>query len=359
MRAHHARTLALCTLAVLPGTAAAQQDTDLEDRSLRQIEDALRQRPEPAGPLDAERAPPVGPVTPGIGPNPTRWLDGAVSGSIVPGGTLIARRGASVFQAPTGEWVAVFDAGPEGSRTLPPMVLLPTRSRERLEVLAASQVQRDDEGLAEGVLVLGLTGEVTLYRGRNYFLLTSFTRPEHRAPPELIEPEPAPTDAEPTESEVSTRLQDDPDVASLIRDLEERRSTPRGLQNPVRDPESVLDTDELDAEQDERRSFITIRDGVPISRLTGRLVRSGAGEPVFASDSGIGSGGRGLGSGGTEGPMVLLPNAVTQRLENLAGARGDGAQLEISGRLYVYDRRAYVLPSFYRLVAPSDIAIAE
>jgi len=232
------------------------------------------------------------------------------------------------------------------------MVLLPTRSRERFEVLAATQVGADENGRVTDVLALTLTGEVTLYRGRNYFLLTAFSRPES------IERSADGTEAsEGDETEPgASRLQDDPEVADLLADLEQRRDTPRGLQNPVRDPNALIDVEQLGAETDGRRAFITLRDGEPMSRQTGRLVRSGSGEPLFVSDTGIGSEG---GAEGTDGPLVLLPNLVTQRLESLAGARSDGIKLEVSGRLYVFDRRAYLLPSFYSVAPPSEITAAQ
>lgn len=337
-------------LAALSAPALAQ--TDLEDESLREVEDALRERPNNPVPVDAQRAPMVGPVTPGVGPDPALWLDDLPVAPRAPDGTLVARRGATVFQAPTGEWVAVFEPGPRDSLDLGPMVLLPTRSRERFEVLAATQLGADENGRVTDVLALTLTGEVTLYRGRNYFLLTAFSRPESI--------ERATEDAEITAHDVaepsSSRLQDDPEIADLLADLEQRRDTPRGLQNPVRDPNTLVDVEELDAATDGRRAFITLRDGEPMSRQTGRLVRSGAGEPLFVSDTGIGSEG---GAEGTDGPLVLLPNLVTQRLESLAGARSDGIKLEVSGRLYVFDRRAYLLPSFYSVAPPSEITAAQ
>lgn len=54
-------------------------------------------------------------------------------------------------------------------------------------------------------------------------------------------------------------------------------------------------------------------------------------------------------------PMVLLRCRMTQKLDELATARGDDLVVQVSGRVFVYGGRNYVLPTLAQVVPTGDV----
>ncbi len=89
---------------------------------------------------------------------------------LVPEGTIILQRRARMSRGTGGSWRVVFEADASGEAD-PPMTLLPCLLLEQLEVRARRT------GGREPILI---SGRVTVHRGRNYLLPTSYHLPRNR-----------------------------------------------------------------------------------------------------------------------------------------------------------------------------------
>ncbi|TVQ63200.1 MAG: hypothetical protein EA378_02605 [Phycisphaerales bacterium] len=295
--------------------------------------------------LPADRVAPT--TRPGAAPRPVLRPDlseipgleetlGVPRGRLMPEATFLVRRQGTLLKAPSGERVFVFLDAPEDrpGQTVPlrPMVMIPCATLERMERYATGDA---------GLEYFTVSGEVFLYRGRNYLLPTAFsTSPLEEAMGEIgarREAGRAPG-TPPAEGEaVPPSPEPDPDVQDLIRDLEARRETARGLS--------------VEAIEDEARQLgergraalaaeLGWNEGETLLRRRGRLTRLGGGEWAFVTDSGA-SGTR------TEAPLVLTPSLALLRLENLGALRGESQAIELSGRVLTYRTRAYVVPTMF------------
>lgn len=259
-------------------------------------------------------------------------------GVIMPEGTLVNRRTGLILRAPTGESVFVFDPAGEGEQTLRPMVVLPTQSRARMEELSQ----------ADGERRYSVSGELTVYRGRNFLLPTTFSR--------AAEANESGAGAEDISDGDLTRLADDPSVEELIQSLEDRRDMPRGLMNPRmeqgEDDDNRRDRRRGRSLNDEDRvvSAAAISEGKLLMRRPARLVRIEGGVLALATDQGIAQP-----EGEDAGPLVIMPSQLAQRLENIAGRHGDALSVEVSGRIYGYSGVTYLLPTLVSIEPPSDI----
>lgn len=84
------------------------------------------------------------------------------------------------------------------------------------------------------------------------------------------------------------------------------------------------------------RAGATLPEGTFIAMRPGRLLRVPTGDAIFVPDAGGG------------GPMVLQPCATLGRLL-AATASSPDAQVQLSGQVFVYHERAYLLPMHFEL----------
>ena len=103
-------------------------------------------QPAPAAPVVAETAAPI-------------------TGRLQREGTFLASRRGRVIKAPSGEWQYHFDTGPD-NRVDAPMALMPCLNLQAIEKLA----ERGGEALS-----FSLSGQVFVYKGRNFLLPTLYT----------------------------------------------------------------------------------------------------------------------------------------------------------------------------------------
>ncbi|UCD75568.1 MAG: hypothetical protein JSV91_01360 [Phycisphaerales bacterium] len=200
-------------------------------------------------------------------------------------------------------------------------------------------------------VVFEATGEVFVYRGRNYFL------PTH--PPRLLRhedseraPAPAPEDvsdagrnadqAEGTADAAGTGEGDS--VEDIMRRLDEAV----GEIAPPSAPAAFTDGAES---TDRSRTSMTggggarqenlLREGTVVLSRRGRLRRDSGGAWVFVFDADA--------TGLADPPLTLLPCLLLERMENYVRRAGDNAPTLLSGHVYVYEGRNYLMPTVYRI----------
>ena len=284
---------------------AASAPAQVADPALDRVAEQLESEPE--GPVvPAVRIPRSDPVRPS---DPGRVvLPGVEPGRLLHEGTFVGRQSGVLLAAPTGELFMVF--GGEGESALEPMVLLPCQTLAQM----AKLLERE----TPPVLLVG--GEITTYRGRNYLLPTVFgVRPIGETEEE---PEPAP----PPDTQ-DDPLGADPRVEELLTEILTRDRVPRGLVPTA-------------AEEQEGG----MREGELLIRRRGRLARLAGGEWAFTFDNDADAG---------DVPLVLLPCQMMQRVENVGGS--ETSSVELSGRVYAYEGRRYVLPTLFRVLPASDL----
>lgn len=227
------------------------------------------------------------------------WKPGA--GQLVREGAFLRNRRGRLVRG-EGAWVYVFDADAQGSAE-PPMVMLPCR---RL-----SEMQQSLETQAKSV-TFQITGQVFAYRGRNYLLPTYFSI----AATERIESE-----APPENGAAGSR---NPRTSDLLREMTKapRPAVRGGL-----------------AESGSEGSNM-VREGATIVSQRGRLLRDG-GEVRFVTDTGANMPDK------EAAPMVLMPCANLEQLERVAQRGGERGLVTMSGRVFAYEGRNYLLPTFF------------
>lgn len=292
-------------------------------------------------------------------------------------GMFLTARPGGLLRVSTGDWVFVPQQSAQGIE-LRPMVLLPSQTLTRLASGAQTML-----GQAAGVV----SGQVFVYRGREYLLPTAYriiapeeinrtpTSPPSDAPADKQTPATggeqanaqadeargaaSVTDTEPSQLQpIPKDLASDPSVEELVRDLEARKTQPRSLTPRVSGPDRKASPGtpatpqaELKAGAGERAAgndmaVETLPEGKLITSMRGRVARTGEGELAFFRD--------GDSDSPTGGPMVLLPCQTLQSLEDLTAWRGESLILEVSGRVFEFENRRYLLPTLFVVQPPSE-----
>ena len=252
-------------------------------------------------------------------------------GALVREGTFLVERRAAIVRSRTGELIAVFGTTPESD---PPMVLLPSQTLSGMESLL--------EGVS-GQVIGELSGEVTIYQGRNYMLPTAYRLElaEQQQPSEQ-----QPTEQQPTDQGMRDAPSDplaDPRVEALIRDLESGRARrPMERSAPTTAPTDALRGGSPSAGTTE--PVAGPPEGTLIVRQRGRLDRLTGGRLAFVAD------------GDLDQPpppaLVLMPNGRLQALDRLVETRGLELELELSGRVFRSDRTGLLLVSSFVVLPP-------
>ena len=88
-----------------------------------------------------------------------------------------------------------------------------------------------------------------------------------------------------------------------------------------------------------------LKDGYLVARR-GRLVRASDGMLCFKPDSGS--------VGGSEPVFALLPCTTLTSLDAWADATGDGQAITLSGQVFGYRGRRYLMPQMYKVPRETD-----
>lgn len=128
----------------------------------------------------------------------------------------------------------------------------------------------------------------------------------------------------------------------IIREMERRRSTPAPSTAPASSP-TVTPPPSVPSSIDPSSPAGTrlLREGTFITNRRGRLTRGTAGDILFTFDADA----RGKG----EAPMSLLPCMNLASMEKVVDRGGDGITFTVSGQVFVYKGRNYLLPTLYQV----------
>lgn len=319
-----------------PPTPQPEQSPPIEPADPSVVE-GLRGRPNDSDPIRSSHVGrEVGVTVPGL-----EGSDFRISPpTLLPEGTFLTPRRGTVLRAGNGEWYVVFHPDERGTSP-PPMALLPSPVLEEIEAAAGSA-----EAEASGRLTVRIAGQVFVYHRRNLLLPQAWSV-AHTAPPAQVGA------ATPTavRSEVISRPGGadaaaralDPSVEDLIAELQSATDAPRAL-----DHQTLVRSAQPGVEEEGMASH-TARAPQFVVRRKARVVRmGGAWTAVF--ESGTHDAGSAF-----DVPMVLMPGQSLMRIEGVAGARGDQALFELSGRVVRYRGRALLVPTFYRIVQTGEI----
>ncbi len=276
---------------------------------------------------------------PAAPPQPPAESEAAAPAAVLPsGGSPLLREGSYLIQVrgrmrrgDEDGWWRFQVAGDEAGAGYE-LAVLPCTLLSRMERLVELSPERS--------FVFDLTGQVLVYRARNYLLPTHAPRLTIPAAP--AEPAAAPHDgeAEPgAPGGAADTAAREPDAAGRASPLEESpegilRRLDESVGPVVRSPRTGESAATPDGPPE--GSFVMWRRGW-IARD-----HAGAWTFVFESDA------RGL----ADPPLVLLPCQLLERMEEYAERSGPVAPMLVSGRVYRSERRAYLLPSAF--MVPRD-----
>lgn len=232
-------------------------------------------------------------------------------GRLLPEGSVIISHAAIMHRSPVmpGMWEIVLDPG-ERQREPIRMLALPNRILERVE---------QTMGTTGGMASMTVSGRVFVYKRANYIMLTV-------PPRNIVALEVPATDQEAQSTGNATA--DDRSVSWAPTPETAAASGPRANRFGRKQGD---DYDHLRPEG----SFIMSR--------RGRLDRTGGSGHwlfVFESDE----------LGTADPPVVVLPCALLERMEQRAQATGDASEFIMSGEIYTYGQMNYLLPD--RMVIP-------
>jgi hypothetical protein len=224
----------------------------------------------------------------------------------------------------SGGWLYVFDADAQGEAE-PAMVLLPCLRLMEMERLVSAKQE---------TVTFQISGQVTAYQGRNYLLVTYFTtlaseelRPAPAAPATEHAAPGAPASKDPSVRELIDRAKpDDRRTAS-----KSGAPAPKGGAAPGAPGEPAAENGRM------------LREGLTVASRRGRIQRGVGGAWVFMPDNGAGK------TDSADPAMILQPCLNLERIEKLIGDRGDRITLSVSGQVFAYQSRNYLLPTVYRV----------
>ena len=180
-----------------------------------------------------------------------------------------------------------------------------------------ADMRRITEGMPQQQVVFEATGQVFVYRGRNFFL------PTH-APHVVGIAEPT---AAPAPQEQPDEGPDADSAEAILRNLQQ--AVGEVARNPAVGGGAATGDVEL------------IPEGTQVVARRGRMSRGPRGTWWFTFDADV--------DGLVDPPMVLLPCLLRERMERYAERSGERAAMLLSGRVYQYEDRNYILPTMFQI----------
>ncbi len=252
-------------------------------------------------------------------------------GEVAPEGTFLNRMRGQLRRLGADRWVVVFNPDVSGWKA-PPMLAMPCMNLAAMEQIVESR--------SEGVSFL-LSGQVFVHDGQNYFLPTA-----HAAAPPPAEEEAAerPERAEAAETGEPPDLglvgpeqpSSEPSVDDLIKALEQATPAREEVGAPAA-----------------RGAPGLASEGTYLSLQRGRVEQSPTGEWQFVRDNDADQPRAGL------PPMTLLPCLNLDALQTLIRGRSEPLGFRLSGRVFVYKGRNYLLPTMYVAERERDGAVTS
>ncbi len=299
--------------------AQPEQDPIIRDESNDQVSEHLLGSGDKPDGIKPTRTPLVTPVR----PHAEIALSDEI-GRLLPEGSFIVQLEGRVHATSPGAWIFEPTQLVDNAR-IRPMVVLPSQSMARLIQLVGQDAQNNN---------VSLTGEILLYRGRNYLLISAITA--HAQEAQITQPAPAPEEDAPQEDD-----QPEPSysegVQDLIKQLEEARHADRTILQPA-----TVQAGTGRAPVPEGRTFM---------RRRARMVYLTAGEIALAFDNDPDQ--------VIDVPLVVLPCHLLERMERIVESRGDSLTARVSGQSYAYNGRSYILPTSIVIERPSELTTRQ
>jgi len=222
----------------------------------------------------------------------------------------------------TGAWTFVIDSADEQS---------PGHELTMMPGTLLAEMERMIESAPEFQLVFEMTGEVFIFRARNYLM------PTH--PPLLIgheerpkEPPALPPSDSGPENATGESTED------IIHDLE--RSVGPVARRPEADAEPPPSADGTRAAGGVPQTDL-VHEGTVLLARRGTIRRTGDGAFLFVFDADA--------EGLADPPMTLLPCLLLERMDRYARQASDDDDVLLSGHVYTYRQQNYLLPTVYRI----------
>lgn len=243
---------------------------------------------------------------------------------LVPQGTFLPSRKGRLIGSGTAS-VFVFAPDAEG-KAEPPMVIMPN------EFLAAMERSAQERGADT---LFTVSGQVFAYHNRNYLLIT--TRPVAETAVKAEAAKPAPDKPASPPARVS-----DPAVERILTELREAGAGSRTAQPVPAAPRN--------GDRHKEGKTVVIPEGTFLAARRGRVVRAANGDWVFTVDSDA----QAVGAGAGEPPMTLLACQNLAVIERTAEQRGEAITFTVSGQVFSYRDRNFLLPTMYVVNRRSD-----
>ncbi len=256
-------------------------------------------------------------TAPAVEPNVTEADESAVRAPLLREGSQLVRVVGEVhLDEPTGAWTFVIDSE-DGQSPNHKLTLMPGSLLDELE--------RMIEATPEYSLVFEMTGTVYIYSDRNFLM------PSH--PPLLIdhrEPQAEPLETDPPAVEMN---EGEDSVQDIIRELDSSIGPVASRSSDGKNPTLGVNESPADGK--------LLREGTTLLSRRGRVRRTVGGSFIFVFDADA----EGLG----DPSMLLLPCMLLQRIELRLRSMGDDMPILLSGQVYTYHGRNYMLPTMYRI----------
>lgn len=252
-------------------------------------------------------------------------VDRTFQGSLLREGAFLTSASGRIVRSSDDAWVFRFFPDGDGRR-LPPMVVLPCMNLAAMEQIAESRSEQ---------VTFVVSGQVFVYQDRNYLLPTSHgvLSLDESDPVEQSGDDAADNETN-DESSPSAALPEEliggeepsPEVSDLIESLDE--STPQ--RRPLAPAPAGADS----------KGPALVREGTMRTLRRGMVMRDSA-SLVFATESGVEDPVR------MDPPMILMPCRNLEEIESLLQRAESPMEFRISGRVFVYQDKNYLLPTMY------------
>jgi hypothetical protein len=262
------------------------------------------------------------------------------------GSRLVEANGVMTRDALTGDWIfRMSDDDPE----------TPDRELTMLPSTVLGEMVAVVEFSAPMRVVFEATGDIFVYKDRNYFLPTHpprLVRHENPIPPAPSVETPPEADDTPTTSDQtgSESMSSPPADAGggdttddIMRDLDEAVGTiiPPSVRDPLLEDPNRPGIELADDDGRRPAKQALMREGSTILARRGRVRRGEGGTWLFVFDADA--------EGKSDPPMTIMPCLLLERIERFVTRRGDDAPILLSGQVTVFGNRNYLLPTIYRI----------
>lgn len=294
--------------------------------------------------------PTLEPVRPNVPPPAAQDLSLTSNPPLLREGAFVSGARAQLVKGKSGRWYAIFDPDSSG-RAIPPMIVMENSNLAAMERVAG----REPAGTR-----VRMSGRVTVYRDRNFILPTAPPLLERTAAPDpdaaaiaasqqasaAASNTPTPNAKQPPKGSA------EPSIEQIIADLDKavgaRKSGPTGSAS-THEGTATTTSPGVTTVQEPTEPGITA--GYLTARRA-RIIRASDGTLAAVVDSGS--------SGRSEGPMSLLPCQNLTAIESLLDTNAAGAEsmsFTLTGDVFIYKGRRYLLPSMYTVVRASEFVM--